>query len=182
MILLEIIAFITTLLCVHLTVRENIYSWPLGIISNIVFFIIFYHNNLFGEMFLQIVFIIQSIQGWVNWGTKKNNLSITKLNNKNFLIDLGLIIIISYIVSKPNLVSFLDIFTAAASLYATYYLVNKYIQTWILWILVDLILIGLFTYKGLYISASLYLILLIMATTGLITWYKTLKNNNHEKV
>ncbi len=181
MIILEIIAFITTLLCVYLTVNEKILAWPLSIISSLLFLVIFYNSNLYGESFLQIIFIIQSIQGWINWGNKKEVLKISYLNKYTFIFECMLMLLMSYLLSS-DIVRFFDILTAVVSLYATYYLTKKFIQTWILWIIVDLILVVLLSYKGLYISASLYLVLLIMATTGLITWYKTLKSYNNEEV
>lgn len=173
MITLELIGFISTLLCVYYTVGEKIISWPIGIIGCMSYLILFYEHNLFGEMSLQIFFIFQSLIGWYNWGTKKHSLVVTRISNTLFMFHIIITLLITYCVVIWFNLNFLDIFTSIASILATYYLTKKILQNWILWIVIDLLLVFLLCYKDLYISALLYSILFIMAINGYLKWSKT---------
>lgn len=183
MVILEIIGLITTLWCVHLTVKENILAWPIGIVANIAFFLIFYENNLYGEMTLQLIFIGQSINGWLNWANKKNVAVIHEIAYNKFAYHfLQAVFVTLFLTYSISTLSMLDVFSSILSVIATYYLSKKIFQSWMLWILVDIILIGLFISKELYISAILYLILLILAIRGYLAWDKELKKYNDEEI
>ncbi len=152
MLQLEILGFVTTLWCIYLTIKENIIAWPVGIISNVVFFLIFYQNHLYGETTLQFIFILQSIYGWVSWGNKKDVAVIHEISFNKFAFHIIQIVFFTLFFSySSNSLGFLDMFTSVGSVFATYYLVKKIFQAWILWILIDILLIILFLTKGLYI-------------------------------
>ena len=85
---LEAWGFITGGICVWLTVRENVWTWPVGIANNIVFFALFWQGRLFADASLQIVYIALSIYGWLNWrrGTSGGRLEIRYASQTERLI------------------------------------------------------------------------------------------------
>jgi nicotinamide mononucleotide transporter len=178
---IEIIAVIFSLVCVYLTTRQNIWCWPTGIIGVIAFFILFYQNNLYSEMSLQIVFLIQSLYGWYNWGKDKEELPVTKLKLGKFVKHIIYTTFISILIgimleaetnsSQP----FLDSLTACFSLLANWYLTRKIFQSWVLWIVVDVLLTAMFIRQGLYLSAGLYFVFIALAYKGLLSWKRDLK-------
>lgn len=181
--ILELIAVTFTFLCVILSTRESIWCWPTGIIGVIAFFLVFLEQKLYAETSIQVVFLLQSIYGWYNWvnGDDSKELPITVVPTFRFLLELSFVLTVSSGVAflldmytdtkQPGL----DAITACLSLMANWYLVNKYIQTWILWCIVDVLLIIMFINQNLNTSAFLYVALFGFSTYGLISWKRSIK-------
>ena len=180
--IIEVLAVIFTLLSVYLTVKGNILCWPMSLIGVTFYSIIFYQYNLFGELFLQFVFFIQSIFGWISWKKPKEELSISWIKRENigYLINAMLLLYtITYVISSNinGHMPFLDSTVTTLSITATFLLIKKKIESWILWIINDILLIILFSMNGLNISSYIYFIFLILAITGLIRWIKISKKD-----
>lgn len=132
-------------------------------------------------MLLQTIFLGQSLYGWINWGKTKDDLPIKQLPPLTFYKHVIILIIIWLLFSiflknyfntaEPTL----DVLTTLLSLLATWYLTEKYLENWLLWIVADLFFIIMFINQQLYLSAFLYFIFLLLAVKGLLTWEKDLK-------
>ncbi len=178
--IIEIIAVLFTLLSVILTVKGNILCWPAGLIGVTFYSIIFYQHHLLGDLFLQGVFVIQSILGWINWRKPKEELPISFLNKKQlaYLIS-GIVVLYTitlYLTSRyGGNMPILDSSAMTLSIMATFLLVKKKVEAWVLWIINDIILITLFSLNGLNISSYVYFLFLILAVIGLRKWIKYTK-------
>ena len=180
---LELIAVIFTLICVWLTTKNKVSSWPIGIIGVILYSILFYQVHLYAEVITQIVFLIQSFYGWYNWaklGDKPPAL-ITTLSNKEKMgwtaVILGSTgIMYSILIHTNAAVPLVDSFTTSVSLVANWLLAKRKIENWWLWIFIDLIYVGMFAYKSLFVTSALYLIFFFMSNYGLKNWKKERKN------
>lgn len=173
----EIIAVISTLLCVILTSRRNIWAWPVGMVGIITYFFVFYDNNLFGEMFLQLLFLGQSIHGWYSWNKEKSkHIKIKSLNPLRVVYPLFLVLYTSILAVNYTSLKYLDIVVTLLSIIATYLTAKKYYDAWFYWALVNIFSIILYCNKVLYYSAMLYSILLIIAIYTLNNWKKTYDN------
>lgn len=171
--MIELIASLCILGSVYLTTKINIYSWLLNIIGCILYLIIFYENNLMGQVSLQIIFIVQTIFGWVYWKRDTIRYNVTNVTKKDIIIA-NLILIIGF----PIVLLFsqvLDGVITILSLIATYFLIKKYVESWYLWIFIDILSIYLFLSNGLYITTILYVILLFLAIKGLTIWKRNLR-------
>lgn len=179
---IEIVAVIFTLFSVILTVKGNILCWPMGIIGVTFYSMIFYQHNLLGDLALQGIFLLQSIIGWVNWRKPKEELSISWIS-KNGIYQLipGMLLIFSliclFITKYGGHMPFMDSAITTLSITATFLLIKKKIEAWILWIINDILLIILFSLNGLEISSYVYFIFLILASIGLWKWSKSIKNH-----
>lgn len=178
--ILEIVASVITLVCVWLATKNNIWSWPIGIVGVILFLILFYQLALLAEVTLQAIYIIQGFYGWYNWSKMKNKppAPITEMTRTEKVGSLGAIAILTgilYIVliTFTNAsIPFLDSFTSGTSLVANWWLAKRKLENWHLWIFIDIFYIGMFLYKGVFIVAGLYLIFFILAIYGLYNWKK----------
>lgn len=179
--MVEVFGFITGGVCVWLTVKENIWNWPLGIANNIFYIILFLQSRLFADMGLQVIYIVLGILGWYWWlygGKNKSTLNVSSVNLTTSLI-LGVLTVVStyalniYLISINDSAPFLDSFTTVLSLVAQYLLTKKYIENWYVWIFVDVIYIGLYIYKGLMLTGVLYFIFLCMCIVGYKEWKKS---------
>lgn len=177
----ETIGVIFGFLCVYLTVKENNWCWPTGIMNVIYFFILFVNARLYGQAFLQVFFLVLSIYGWYQWlhgGLKKSKLHISRLQPKEFVLHgfltiaftLGAGFGLHYFAHQE--VSYLDAAITGLSFIAQYLLAKKKLENWLGWIVVNVLSVILFSYKGLYKTAFLYVVFLILATQGFVRWKK----------
>lgn len=180
---LEWMAAITGLMCVWLTVKENIWCWPIGLVSAALYVIVFGQNRLYADMGLQCVFIVLQSYGWYAWlhgGPDKEPLVVTQTPARTRLV-LGAIFIAGTTLLADTLyrhtdasLPWVDSTQTVMSLIAQYLLSFKRIENWVLWIVVDVISVWMYHYKGLYVTMGLYAIFLCLATQGLVRWRKVL--------
>ena len=186
MTILEIIAMSATLLCVYLTAKQKIYAWPVGIIGVIAFFFLFLDQKFYFQTILQVIFLIQSVYGWISWKKQRenNDFSPKSLQNVKFATHYAIIIVIStlggaiggtYIGSNLPL---LDSITTGFSILATYYLAKHYIEAWIIWMGVNILLFCMTLYQGLYIVAGMEVILFVISLNAYKSWKRNLRTDS----
>jgi nicotinamide mononucleotide transporter len=177
---------ITGALCVYLAAKENIWNWPIAILSVTTYIYIFYNAQLYGDTFLQVYFLATCIYGWYYWtyGKSKNTKAdrpVSSLKTKEWLIIAVLQIVLFlvggyYLDTKTDTdVPYIDAFCTVGSLIAQYLLTRKIIENWIIWIVVDIIYIPLYIHKDLLATAVLYFIFLFIAAKGYMDWKKSLQ-------
>lgn len=175
--IIEILAVVFSLLCVILTIKKKVLSWPIGILGVIFYFILFFDRKMYAESILQIIFFIQGIFGWINWNKDPIKI-INKINVVDFFVHIFFALVLSRLIGilflnfTSNPYPYLDSLLAILSLLANLYLIKKFIQSWYLWIIVDVIYIFYFAFNELYLSSALYFVFLILAIKGLIDWSK----------
>jgi len=180
---LEIIAFTFTLICVYLSSKQNIWCWATGIVGVIAFFILFLGEKLYFQTILQVIFFFQSIYGWYKWkkGTDGHELPIKSIGYGKLYIHLGFVTLImvplGWVLAEntEGVLPYLDTLTTGMALLATYYLINKYIEAWLVWMGFNIVLCTLLTYQGLYIVATLEGVLFFISLNAYIQWRKNLK-------
>ena len=188
-IVLEFLAFIFGIISVIYAKKENILVYPTGIICTVITIYLLYRAQYFGDMMMNVYYSVMSIYGWWNWSRVKDNhyiVLISKTNKKEYLIAsffFLLTIVITFSVYKMNLDSleipnYIDIFTSGIFFTAMWLMANKKIESWIFWIIGDIITIPLYSYRGLGILSLQYLIFLILAIQGYYEWKKTLNKQN----
>ncbi len=176
----EIIAVVFSLACIWLAVKKHVLNWPVGIIGVSAYLVLFYHERLYADMALQVVFIAQGFYGWYNWaGTNQvSDRDVSLLNGFQRIIYSILIIGISIAwalllkIFTNASTPYVDAFAATLSLIANWLMARKRIENWILWIIADLVYISLFWYKHLYLSSGIYVVFLGLSVKGLIDWNK----------
>lgn len=182
--LLEITAMVFTLICVYLATKNKVMSWPIGIIGVILYSVLFLQVQLYAEVILQTIFLIQGFYGWYNWVELKDKppAPIAKLlNNERFKwlgVILGSTISMYFILSvyTDASIPLIDSFTTSVSLVANWLLAKRKIESWYLWIFIDLIYVGMFAYKMLYLTSGLYFVFFFMAIYGLHNWKEEYNN------
>jgi nicotinamide mononucleotide transporter len=179
----EIIGFVSGALCVWLLVKQNIWNWPLGILNATMFIILFYQAGLYADMALQVMYIVLGFFGWYWWlkgGANHSELQVQRTSKKHGLLLLIIAIIATYgmyvyLVRINDSAPFLDALTTVMSLTAQYMLTRKLIENWAVWIAADIIYIGLYTSRGLYLTSVLYAVFLSLCIAGAIEWRKSLQ-------
>ncbi len=189
--IIEIIAVIVSVLAVLLTIKQSILGWVFGIIGCLMYIYIFSTAKLYGNMSLQVVFIINSVIGIYNWkyGDKtKPQLPLSRLSKIEkwifpFAILVLTVLIIAifqafsfnslYLADKLNYPFIVDSFSAGMCLVAQFFLIKKRIENWLIWTFNDTMCIFLFAYQKIYFTAFLYALLAIMASSAFFSWRKS---------
>lgn len=199
-IVLETIAMTFGIFSVFFSIKKNIWVYPTGIISTVLYVYILFVFGLLGDMMINFYYTVMSVYGWilwaknsadhvhvqVSWATKKEWIFATFL----FVLSLILVTIVYYY--KPFIdnhfsmidvqlglyhldwANWLDVFTTAIFLVGMWFMAKRRIENWIFWIIGDLICIPMMIYKGLGITSVQYIVFSAMAIIGYIEW-----KNNH---
>jgi nicotinamide mononucleotide transporter len=179
---LEWAGFVTGAACVWLVVRRNVWNFPLGIASCACFLVLFAQNQLYGEAGLQVFFIALGFHGWYYWlrgGPRRTEPPVSRAPRAELAV-LG----VSLVIATGLLWGFLrgvggsnpevDAPITALSLVAQWMLNRKYVENWPVWMLVDVLTVGLSVSRGLYLVAALYVIFFGMCVVGLVQWRRAL--------
>lgn len=178
---LEAVSFLTGALCVWLTVKENIWNFPLGLANVATFCVVFFNAALYADASLQVVYFVLGVIGWYQWlhgGKERAPLRVSLAPTLERALVLVFIAALSVLLWQTlrfvgGSASFWDALTTAISLAAQWLLNRKRLENWIAWIVVDVIYIPLYLYKQLHLTSLLYGVFLVMATMGFFHWRKT---------
>lgn len=184
---LELLGSAAGLACVWLYGKENIWAWPVGIVSTLCFLVVVYDAALYSDVVLQIVFLILGITGWYGWlhgGPQKTVLKIVptvtlaeRLTLLASTIALNIAAAWYFAVYTQAASFFWDATILAFSLLAQWLLNKKVLGNWLFWIAVDLLSIYVYAGRGLYVMAVLYAIFTVLATKGYMEWKGLLTTN-----
>ena len=197
---IELLGTILYLWSVWLIARENILTWPVGILSVLLYMGLFYQIHLYSDFFEGIYALFISFYGWWRWRTPTPEsagvLTIEYSSRRQLLVSVGVTLglslaggalmsrihlILPSFFQEPASFPYLDALTTIMSFTAMYLMARKYVESWYYWIIIDTIGIGLYYAKEVKLIALLYVILLVMAVDGLRTWKKAVKSIHSEQ-
>ncbi len=183
MIWIESFAVVFGLLCVWLTVRQNIWCWPTGLVQVVLYIVIFYQVKLYSDLILHVVYLGMQIYGWYHWlhgGRNRGELAVTRLSSRA-LAGWTLAAVAGsagwgYLMASGTnaALPYGDAFTTVASLIAQWLMARKRLESWWFWIAVDVVAIGIYVRKDLFLTSGLYAVFLCLATMGYFAWRKDL--------
>lgn len=174
----EIIAVLFSVASVILMIVEHRLCWPIGIIGIVFYGILFYQNEIWGNMALQVAFIAQSIIGMVSW--KKNKNVVSWLDEEQIFMLAFIATFVTVIVSDilfycGGEYPFMDSITMILSLCAMFLMALKKADGWILWMVTDLVFVVFFAISGLNLSSLTYLLFFVLASIGFLRWKRNIK-------
>ena len=185
---LELFAVIMNIISVVYAKKNNILVYPTGLIGTGIFVYILLNFSLLGDTIINAYFFSMSIYGWYFWSRKKDKVFINQVStiNRNeikylFILAISSLIFIYFVYDYfdkwNNWTAYVDNITTAIFFVAMWLMARRKIESWIFWIIGDLITVPLYFYKGLTISSIQYIIFLILAVLGYISWKKILDKN-----
>ena len=191
---LEFFGVVTGGLAVWLSAKANIWSWPIGMTSVALLFFLFFQVQLYPDMFLQVFFFITNAIGWWRWSHPKigeedrnKELKISYMPIKQLLLVslggiagtflLGMLAsnlnqLAPSVFSKPSAFPYLDSFVTVMSVFVTFLMIQKKVECWILWIIIDVVATGVYFAKGINFLGLEYLVFCFIAAFGLWNWMR----------
>lgn len=180
---LEIAAVIFTLANVWLAVKENIWTWPTGIVSVLLYLLVFWRTHLYLNAGLQIVYFVLSIHGWYEWlhgGANKSELRVTHASPRTWAATMAagvlltgvLLYVLRVTATNPSLPIW-DALTTAFSLVGQWMLNMKIVENWVIWAAVDVIYVVMFINQKLYLTTGLYAFFIFLCVKGYVDWRRS---------
>ncbi|MFP3796300.1 nicotinamide riboside transporter PnuC [Paraburkholderia sp. SIMBA_027] len=190
---LEIIGVIVSALAIWLTARRKMLCWPIGLASVALYGWIFFDARLYSDALLQGAFAVLQLYGWHRWLAQQRGgaqqasddaqpvvpvggLTLARLAPDLFAAVIGSVLLGAAMAHFTDAaLPWVDASLTAFSLVAQYWTARRYIASWTLWIVVDVIYVGVFIYKGLYLTSGLYALFLLLAALGWRDWSRALR-------
>lgn len=184
--LLEYVAVLFGIASVYFSKKENILVYPVGLINTITYIYLSFKGHLFGEATVNLYYTIVSIYGWIIWAKKDQNfrpavhISFSNLNEwirqltffSAFFITF--LLALTYLKQQfaPGVLPLPDAFASATAFTGMWLMAKKKVESWYWWIATNITSIPLFFVKGYVVTSLYYIVLLLLAFSGLIEWRK----------
>jgi nicotinamide mononucleotide transporter len=183
---IEFLATCTSIISIWLNTKKNPSGWLLGVFSVCLSAWVYYKSHLFAECGLQLFFFISGIYGWIQWNKAVNGTGLVPVQKASdvsllagILIGLvGTVLLYYSIRLFPSASQPLpDAAIASFSIVAQIWLAKRWIENWILWMLINIASICLYIFKELWFFTGLYGILLLLAIHGYLEWKREFKKD-----
>ena len=184
----EIFGLCTGTLSIALLIKQNIWTWPIGIAYTLASLYVFFTAKLYADFALHIFFLIMSAYGWYYWlrGKKSYDSELPVSRESKKVLAYSIVICFFAVNFSGNIFStytdadlpYLDNTTSILSILAIWLQSRKKIESWIFWLIIDILSVGIYFHKELYLYSLLYLIYVVMAFLGYIAW---LESYHHEQ-
>ncbi|WP_241330899.1 nicotinamide riboside transporter PnuC [Chryseobacterium arthrosphaerae] len=203
-IMLETAGAVFGTLSVYFSIKKNIWVYPTGIISTLIYVYILFNFGLLGDCLINVYYTVMSVYGWILWAKNSEDhihVDVTWATRREwlyagilFVLSLALVTLIYYY--KPYIdnkfsmeganlglyhldwANWMDVFTTSIFLAGMWFMAKQRIENWIFWIIGDLICIPMMIFKGLGITSVQYLVFTIMAILGYVNWKKSFKEKS----
>ncbi|MEO0066102.1 MAG: hypothetical protein RI983_1428 [Bacteroidota bacterium] len=185
--LLEFIAVFAGITSVWFSRKENIWVYPIGLINTIIYIYLSIKGHLYGEASVNLYYTIVSIYGWILW-SKRNNQTHEKVLKVEFcsrkewgqqiLFFIGFYLVLFFSLQQlqvsfaPEAIPWADAFASATAYTGMWLMARKKVESWYWWIATNIASIPLYFMKGYVFTSFQFIVLLILAIAGLISWRK----------
>ncbi|MHC8314438.1 nicotinamide riboside transporter PnuC [Pseudomonas sp. LB3P31] len=176
---LELFAAALGVIAVWLTVKQNPWCWPIGLVMVLLYSWVFFEVKLYSDMLLQVIYAALQLYGWWQWtrggearqGRQVSQLGASPVVSGLILGAIGSLALGAAMAHWTDAAQpWLDAALSGFSLVAQLWMAQKRVQCWPLWIVLDVIFVGLFIYKGMYLTAGLYALFTVIAIQGWREW------------
>lgn len=201
---LEASGAIFGILSVYFSIKKNIWVYPTGIISTLIYVYILFNAGLLGDCLINVYYTVMSVYGWILWARSSEDhvhVDVTWATKKEwiyasilFILSLAFVTFIYHY--KPYIdnhfsmegtslglyhldwANWMDVFTTSIFLVGMWFMAKQRIENWIFWIIGDFICMPMMIFKGLGITSVQYLVFTIMAILGYLNWKKSFKEKS----
>ena len=180
----EFLAVISGISGVWLAKKENVWLYPVGIVSVLLWIYLCWIGKLYGQSLINVFFFAMNIYGWFNWLRKDKNNQPNVVISQNSLRDNYLVITVLFVLTiliyfalvpfqeadTSLLYVLLESIITSLNFVAMWLMAWKRLENWILWIIGDIMCIPLFIYKDYPIGVIQFMVFIIIAYLGYKEW------------
>ncbi len=179
MTVLEIVAVVVSFAGIWLTATRRMLCWPVSLVACALYFKLFLDVRLYADMVLQALFGLAIVYGWIAWTKGQDDAGeVVVAPSSPARLAVGLAagavgaIAIGWFTSRYTdaALPWMDSGLTSFSLVAQYWTARRHAASWLLWIAVDSLYVGMFVFKGLLLTAGLYAAMIVLAVVGYRRW------------
>jgi nicotinamide mononucleotide transporter len=179
----EYVAAALGLLNVGLLVLRSVWNYPFGLAMVTLYFFVFLDQRLYSDMLLQIFFFVVQLYGWWQWVRAKQaagevQVGLLRPGERAICVAATAAVSLALGFVMDNYTDaaapYVDASIAGMSISAQLLLAWRKLENWLLWIVTDIVAIGLYLSKGLKPTAALYAVFLVLCVIGFIDWRRKL--------
>lgn len=179
---IELAAFVTGVATVWLAARQHIWNWPIGIVNVALYAVLFFQVKLYADAGLQVVYLVLAVYGWWAWlrgGAQGGPLTVRRVSARLFLSVAAIGALFATVLGMSLArftdadVPLLDSALTGASLVGQFLMTRKYLESWAVWVVADVVYVGLFVSRELYLTALLYAIFTGLALYAWREWLRS---------
>jgi nicotinamide mononucleotide transporter len=179
----ELLGFVTGAVGVWLTVRANIWNFPVGLANNLFFFVLFWAARLYADAVLQVVYFVLGVVGWGEWlfgGERRGRRVMGHAPGWMVWALATAVVPVTWVLTvvltrADDIAPFWDALTTALSLAAQWLLNLKKFENWFFWIVADVVYVPLYFVKSLYLTGIVYVVFLGLCVVGVRAWRRELR-------
>lgn len=187
--ILEILGFTVGVIYLYYEYHADSRMWMASIIMPAISLWIYFRKGIYADFAINIYYFVIAVYGYIVWTfnlrkKEKRILPITSIPRR-YILPLTAVgaavyaVLLAWLLfGTDSNVPYLDALTTALSIVAMWMLARKYIEQWIVWIVVDAVCVGLYAYKGIYLYSALYLIYTVIAFFGLAKWHRQMQSGS----
>ena len=179
---LQIVGTLLGLLYLWLEYKANIWLWIVGAIMPMVHGVLYLSSGIYADAMMQLYYVFAGIYGlyvWLRGAKRAEKVVNIQYTPTKWIIPLVVVyavlhVAMYYLLSEftDSRVPFFDSMSTALSIVAMWMLSRKLVEQWLVWLVVDMISVGLYLYKGIPITAMLYTLYCALALAGYMRWRK----------
>jgi nicotinamide mononucleotide transporter len=177
---LEATATLLGLAMVVCNIREIHWGWPLAFLSSVLSFFVLWDSRIYANASLQVFFALMALWGWSQWlrGRRDDGsaLHVARMSRRGWVLTVAAWALLWPLTAwllatfTDSTIAWWDAFPTAGSIVGTVVLARKFIENWLVWIVVNVVSVGLFAHQGLWWFVALYAVFIAMAVVGWRAW------------
>lgn len=180
---MENAAVVLAIVYLLLAIRENRWCWPAGVASALLYLGVFYEAGLYMEAWLQVFYAGMGVYGWWAWRPGEGGsapLAIHRWPLRRHAVALAVVVTVS--LASGSLLEryteaqspYLDSLVTWSAVLTTWMVARKLLENWLYWFVIDAVTLGLALERGLYPTAALFALYLVLVVLGWRSWRSAL--------
>ncbi len=180
----ELLAVLLAIAYLVLAIKQNIWCWAAAAVSTLIYLFIMYRASLYMESALQVFYLAMAAYGWFQWrkhSDSKDDLRVSTWPVRYHLIAIAGVLLLVAIsgnlltVHSNAALPYVDSFTTWGAVVATFMVTRKILENWVYWFVIDAVSVGLYTSRGLFLTALLFTAYLVMIVIGYRSWRASMR-------
>lgn len=176
----EAIAALLAISYLMLAIRQNVACWAAGMASTAIYFVLFLRASLYAMALLQLFYIVVAAYGWWHWSRPARPLPVTRWPLRRQLQALAGVVVLGLVHGAllahftSAALPYVDALISWAAVLATWMVARKYLENWLWWLVIDSASLWLYAQRGLWLTALLFAVYLVLVVRGWLSWRATM--------